>query len=142
MKEKAEEWFEKKADEGEMWQQMMDNFERSIAPKLHYIGLNMFFLSAIAYIVFYFFQFDTQFWIFPINHTLPGFTAISGLVLKFRAEQILTPLTSNKDEVVQNEAKETTEILFEGTEMEGVNEEVEKMLEEEKEEKGEEGGSE
>ena len=140
-KEKIEDWLDKKEVEGEAYQMLIDDFEKQKAPTTKRWGENLVFITAILYFPFYIFQWDFSLWIFQINTVLLNLMLVSGLVLKFRAEQLLAEkseiqqLKEQTNENVSNIAEDTAKSLLEDDdELEDIDREVEKMLEQEEKE--------
>lgn len=129
---KFKEYMKRKEQEGEMYTQMMDNFEVSIAPTMKTIGEKTVYLVAILAFPFYFFSINYQLSYLSINLELLFLMLVSGLVLKFRAEYLLNRYGMEDGSEVTSTAKETAQRLFTDTELsKEVDEEVDKMLEEE-----------
>lgn len=129
-----EEYWDKKAEEGEMYSEMLSNLEMSLAPTIKTVGENMVFIVGILMFPFYFFQFDYQFWLLHIDMSMLFVTAVSGLVLKFRAEQLLDG--DNPSSAMADTATETAKDLLGGSEMaEDIDKEVEELIKETEEEK-------
>lgn len=141
-KSKVKDFLDKKEQEGAMWRKMMDNYELSIAPKMRLWGEKMFFIFFVASFIFYGWGIDTSLFFIPINFELTVFGMMAGLVLQIRARQVLrnNHTVSKSSDVDTETAKSTMEVMMEGTEFEGVDEEVEEMIKQEEEE--EEQGSE
>lgn len=129
-KEKVDKFLERKELEGKMYDVVLDDFELSIAPYTNKIGRNLIFLSTILFIPFYFFQWETTFWMFPVNTSLITMLFMFGTVLKLRTDQLLQG-TEDTQEIATNTAKQ---LLNQDDDMPDIDKEVEEMLKEEKSE--------
>jgi len=131
---KFKEYMERKEQEGEMYSQMIDNLEASFAPKMKNIGEKLIYAVGILAFPFYFFSINYQLSILSINLDLLFLVLVSGLVLKFRSEHLIEKYGMGEESEVAGVAKKTAQELFTHTELsEEVDEEVDKMLEEEEE---------
>ena len=155
MKEKVDNFLEDRGKKGRMYKQIITNLHKVYAPKIAYIGEKIFHIGALLVVFFYFSRVETQLLLLYIDMSLGVFLSVSGLVLEKGATDFLKKqglkhqikqgvvegeeekdLGKGNEEVVEDTAKTTTEILTEGTIFEDFDKDINELIEEEKKELG------